>query len=113
MRFCQTAATYFFPFAADLVLAAGLLAGFFFVFGASSPFSSVAGLAFGSGFGPLDGLAPLVRISEMRISTKSCRWPRLRREFLRRRFLKAMTFGPRPCSMLSAATPRKWVRRPA
>ena len=34
----------------------------------------------------------------------SWRWPRLRREFLRRRFLKAMTFGPRPCSITSAAT---------
>ena len=31
----------------------------------------------------------------MRTLTRSWRWPRLRREFLRRRFLKVMTFGPR------------------
>ena len=40
----------------------------------------------------------------MRIRVNSCRWPRLRREFLRRRFLKAMTLAPRPCSSTSAAT---------
>src|SRR5207237_10838521 len=34
----------------------------------------------------------------------SWRWPRFLREFLRRRFLKAITFGPRPCSSTSAAT---------
>ena len=33
----------------------------------------------------------------MRTLTRSWRWPRLRREFLRRRFLKEMTFGPRVC----------------
>ena len=40
----------------------------------------------------------------IRIRVNSCRWPRLRREFLRRRFLNAMTFGPRPCATTSAAT---------
>ena len=40
----------------------------------------------------------------MRSRVNSCRWPRLRREFFRRRFLKAMIFGPRPCSITSAAT---------
>ena len=37
------------------------------------------------------GLAPPVRISEIRTVVSSWRWPRLRREFWRRRFLKAMT----------------------
>ena len=41
----------------------------------------------------LDGFAPSVRISVIRTRVNSWRWPRLRREFLRRRFLKAMTFG--------------------
>jgi len=94
-----------FVFAAGLAFA--LPAGFFFLaFGLSSPPSPSAGFAFASGlgFGPLVGLAPWVRISEIRIRTKSWRWPRLRREFLRRRFLKAMTLAPRPCSMISAAT---------
>src|SRR5262249_60594590 len=50
------------------------------------------------------GFAPSVRISVTRTSVNSCRWPRLLREFLRRRFLKAMIFGPRPCSITSAAT---------
>src|SRR4051812_37077524 len=100
----QARGYFFFPLAAALLFAAGFLAGFF-AFGFSSEPSSVAGFAFASGFGfgPLVGLAPWVRISEMRISTKSCRWPRLRREFLRRRFLKAITFGPRPWLMISAA----------
>ena len=43
-------------------------------------------------------------ISLMRTVVCSWRWPRLRREFLRRRFLKAMTLGPRPCSTTSATT---------
>src|SRR4029077_10387123 len=45
-----------------------------------------------------------VKISEMRKSVNSWRWPILRREFLRRRFLKAMIFGPRAWSRTSAAT---------
>ena len=40
----------------------------------------------------------------MRTVVRSWRWPRLRREFLRRRFLKAMTLGPRVCSTSSAVT---------
>ena len=40
----------------------------------------------------------------MRTLTRSWRWPRLRREFLRRRFLKEMTFGPRVCSTSSPTT---------
>src|SRR5712675_2364477 len=50
------------------------------------------------------GHAPPVRISVIRTVVSSCRWPRLRREFFRRRFLKAITLGPRPCSTTSAAT---------
>ena len=64
------------------------------------------GFGFGSGFGlaVTVGLAPSVRISVTRNRVNSCRWPRLRREFFRRRFLKAMTLAPRPCSRTSAAT---------
>ena len=43
-------------------------------------------------------------ISLMRTVVCSWRWPRLRREFLRRRFLKAMTLRARPCSTTSAVT---------
>src|SRR5229473_896525 len=50
------------------------------------------------------GFLPSVRISVMRTTENSWRWPRLRREFLRRRFLNAMTFSPRPCSTISPAT---------
>src|SRR5262245_33770230 len=50
------------------------------------------------------GLAPSVRISVIRTRVNSWRWPRFLREFLRRRFLKAITLGPRPCSTTSAAT---------
>src|SRR5262245_52579576 len=67
----------------------------------------VSGAAiFGSGLARAAtvGFAPSVRISVTRMSVNSWRWPRLRREFLRRRFLKAMTLGPRPCSITSAAT---------
>src|SRR5271166_617989 len=35
---------------------------------------------------------------------RSCLWPRLRFEFLRRRFLNATTFGPRVCSTISPRT---------
>src|SRR5262245_39744163 len=44
------------------------------------------------------------RISLMRTVVWCWRWPRLRREFLRRRFLKAMTLGARPWSTTSATT---------
>src|SRR5215468_3871776 len=47
---------------------------------------------------------PSVRISVIRTRVNCCRCPRFLREFFRRRFLKAMTFGPRPCSTTSAAT---------
>src|ERR1700758_2806104 len=40
----------------------------------------------------------------MRRSVNSWRWPILRREFLRRRFLNAMILPPRPCSSTCAAT---------
>src|SRR5580693_714786 len=40
----------------------------------------------------------------MRRSVNSWRWPILRREFLRRRFLNAMILPPRPCSSTWAAT---------
>src|SRR5215218_2274786 len=68
----------------------------FFFFGALSSPSAAAGWGFFSrfGFGPLVGLAPSMRISEIRISVNSWRWPRRRREFLRRRFLKEITFSP-------------------
>src|SRR5690606_15084216 len=46
--------------------------------------------------------APTMEV--MRTVVRSWRWPRLRREFLRRRFLKAMTLGPRVCSTSSATT---------
>src|SRR5262249_24998369 len=76
---------------------------------ARSACSAAAGAAatgFGSGLGlaVLVGFAPSVRISVTRTSVNSCRWPRFLREFFRRRFLKAMIFGPRPCSRTSAAT---------
>ena len=35
---------------------------------------------------------------------RSCRWPRLRFEFCRRRFLKAMTLGPRSWATISPVT---------
>ncbi len=72
--------------------------------------AAASGSAFGAGLtlvlpvAALLGLAPSVRISVTRTIVNSWRWPRLRREFLRRRFLNAMTFGPRPCSSTSAAT---------
>ena len=49
------------------------------------------------------GAAP-VRMSVTRTIVRSCRWPRLRFEFLRRRFLNAMTLGPRVCSTISPTT---------
>ena len=74
-------------------LLGGLLLGLRLVVAVLRPRRRVWPSRSGLGFGPLVGLAPSVRISEIRIRTKSWRWPRLRREFLRRRFLKAMTFG--------------------
>src|SRR6516165_3514332 len=56
------------------------------------------------GFASCDGFLPSVRISVIRIRVNSARKPRFLREFLRRRFLNAITFGPRPCSTTSAAT---------
>src|SRR6266516_5739216 len=64
--------------------------------------AAATGLA--SRWGSLVGFAPSVRISVTRTSVNSCRWPRFLREFLRRRFLKTMIVGPRPCSSTSAAT---------
>src|SRR5436190_21200077 len=104
---------YFLPFPLALGFFATLFAffagAFALAFGFAAFFSAPSGFsAFGFGAGlPLaffDGAAPPVRISLMRISVKSWRWPRLRREFLRRRFLNAITFGPRLCSITSAAT---------
>ena len=63
----------------------------------------LAALGFASAFS-FEGFAPSVRISVIRTRVNSWRWPRLRREFLRRRFLNAITFGPRPCATTSAAT---------
>ena len=40
----------------------------------------------------------------MRTTVWSCRWPRLRREFCRRRFLKAITFLSRPWRTISPVT---------
>src|SRR5262245_37221361 len=71
---------------------------------ASSSFGSAFGFFSRFGAGPLVGLAPSVRISLIRTRVNSWRWPRLRREFLRRRFLNAITFGPRACDSTSAAT---------
>src|SRR5262249_7402677 len=73
---------------------------------ASSAAAGAAATGFGSGLGlaVLVGFAPSVRISVTRMSVNSCRWPRFLRAFFRRRFLKAMIFGPRPCSRTSAAT---------
>src|SRR6516165_6156527 len=56
---------------------------------------------------PYGGLATLAQaptISLMRTVVWCWRWPRLRREFLRRRFLKAITLGARPCLTTSAST---------
>ena len=50
------------------------------------------------------GLAPSVRICLILTIVRSCLWPRLRLEFLRRRFLNAMTLGPRVCSTISPTT---------
>src|ERR1700722_3484825 len=50
------------------------------------------------------GAAPSVRILVIPTKVNSGPKPRLRREFLRRRFLNAMILGPRPCSSTSAAT---------
>src|SRR5206468_3411945 len=61
-----------------------------------------AGARFGRGCACLLGFLPSVKISLMRTSVNSWRWPILRRDFLRRRFLKAIMFGPRPCSRTAA-----------
>src|SRR5580704_10068627 len=53
---------------------------------------------------PPEGLAPPVRRSVILTSVKSCRWPCLRFEFFRRRFLNAIVFGPRECSTISPPT---------
>src|SRR5262249_54492542 len=80
--------------------------GYSFPTAASASATSALGLRARLGFSAaaLLGLAPSVRISVIRTRVNSWRWPRLRREFLRRRFLKAITLGPRPCSTTSAAT---------
>src|SRR4029077_4637740 len=84
--------------------AAAFLAGAFFLaaFGASSPSGATTFSLFGRG--PIEGLPLSVRISVTRSTVISSRSPRLRREFLRRLFLKAITFGPRLCCSTSAAT---------
>src|SRR6266568_3611735 len=66
--------------------------------------AAAAGARLGRGCACLLGFLPSVKISVMRNSVNSWRWPILRREFLRRRFLKAMIFGPRACWRTSAAT---------
>src|SRR5258708_26036955 len=65
--------------------------------GASVTPASACGAACrrGRGGGVCDGFLPSVRISVIRTRENCWRWPRLRREFLRRRFLKAMTLSPR------------------
>src|SRR6185437_10129955 len=55
-------------------------------FAASSPSAFAATFCF-FGRGPTVGLLSLVRISVIRNTVISSRYPRLRREFLRRRFL--------------------------
>src|SRR5690349_17683887 len=109
------------PFDAGLfAFAAGLafgLPGFWadaFRSGAPSSVISAVGVAVAAcgaaaarlarGCACLLGFLPSVSISVMRRSVNSWRWPILRREFLRRRFLKAMILGPRACSRTSAAT---------
>src|SRR2546422_832008 len=72
--------------------------------GATSDGAATAGLSWRLEPAALLGFAPSVRISVTRTSVNSCPCPRFRREFFLRRFLKAMTFGPRPCSRTSAAT---------
>src|SRR6266853_3994834 len=65
--------------------------------GASVAPASACGAACrrGRGGGVCDGFLPSVRISVIRTKENCWRCPRLRREFLRRRFLKAMTLSPR------------------
>ena len=60
-----------------------------------------------------DGLAPPIRISAIRTVVSSWRWPSLRREFWRRRFLKAMTVRRGPARRLppSPARHRRTARR--
>src|SRR6266436_3990495 len=60
-----------------------------------APASAFGAARRGRGGGVCDGFLPSVRISVIRTRENCWRWPRLRREFLRRRFLKAMTLGPR------------------
>src|SRR5690348_15676740 len=87
-----------------------IITGFrYFCAVSASPEASASGLGsglarLGRGGGVADAFLPSVRISVIRTRVYSWRWPRLRREFFRRRFLKAMTFGPRPCSSTSPAT---------
>ena len=79
---------------------------------ASTTFSTTTNLQADSASGATEaseasltaGLAPPVRNSVMRTTVRSCLWPRLRREFLRRRFLKAITLAPRPWETISPAT---------
>ena len=89
--------------------AASAFAGAFSAFGSAAFFGASS---FASSFGAasfwaaafFDGLAPPVRISAIRTIVRCWRWPRLRLEFWRRRFLKAMTLRARPCSTTSAVT---------
>ncbi len=87
------------PPAAYSAFLAGFFAAFFFGSAeAASPsaFASCLGLHALRAFPAASSTALLsVRISVMRITENSCRKPRLRREFLRRRFLNAMTLSPR------------------
>src|ERR1700693_2661989 len=92
--------------AADLRVALALPFG---AAGAASASSAAASTGSGLRLGRrtlavMVGAAPSVRISVIRTKVNSGRKPRLRREFLRRRFLNAMILGPRPCSSTSAAT---------
>src|SRR5262245_46086587 len=77
------AQSYSFSAAAAAFFGAAFLAGLVSpASAAASATSSFLAEAF------LAGLAPPVRISEIRTMVKCWRWPRVRREFWRRRFLK-------------------------
>jgi hypothetical protein len=67
--------------------------------GAASAEASIAGAAF-----LISGLRPSVRISVIRTMVWSWRWPRVRLEFCRRRFLKTMIFAVRFWPTISPAT---------
>ncbi len=65
---------------------------------------SASDLAWESARAPARSVRRPPRMPVILTIVRSCRWPRLRLEFFRRRFLKAMTFGPRVCSTISPTT---------